>query len=125
MNDLPTPPPTAAPPDVRQPPGPRRKRRRDLQAMHRRAQRLRWRWVRPPDEPVAPRPIRLWLPLTPLLILFAPFALLIAGIAVFLPRPLGMNPAHLVLGVGRTLLALSGTHVEVEAPGASVLIKIF
>lgn len=125
MNDLPTPPTAAAPPEVRQPPRPPRERRRDLQAMQRRAQRLRWRWVRPPEEPTTPRPIRLWLPLTPLLILFAPFALLIAGIAVFLPRPLGMNPAHLVLGVGRTLLALSGTHVEIEAPGASVLIKIF
>lgn len=99
--------------------------RTDLQAMQRRAERLRWRMVRPPEESKLHRPLRLWLPLTPLAILFAPLILLIAGIAVFLPRPLGMNPAQLVLGVGRMLLALNGTEVEVESPRASVLIKIF
>jgi hypothetical protein len=98
---------------------------KDLQAMRERAERLRWRMVRPPEESKLHRPLRLWLPLTPLAILFAPLILLAAGIAVFLPRPLGMNPAQLVLGVGRMLLALNGTEVEVESPHASVLIKIF
>jgi hypothetical protein len=100
-------------------------RRGDLQAMSARAERYRWRLVRPPEESRLPRPIRLWLPLTPFFVLLAPFALLIMGIAVFLPRPLGVNPAHLMLGVGRMLLALNGTQVEVESPHASVLIKIF
>lgn len=104
---------------------PRAARRRDLKAMSERAERYRWRLVRPPEESRLRRPIRLWLPLTPLFVLLAPFALLIMGIAVFLPRPLGVNPAHLVLGVGRMLLALNGTQVEVESPHASVLIKIF
>jgi hypothetical protein len=99
--------------------------RMDLQAMSRRADRLRWRLVRPPEESQLRRPLRLWLPLTPLFILLAPLMLLIMGIAVFLPRPLGVNPAQMVLGVGRMLMALNGTEVEVESPHASVLIKIF
>ena len=103
----------------------RARHRMDLQAMSQRADRLRWRMIRPPEESKLHRPLRLWLPLTPLAILFAPLLLLIAGIAVFLPRPLGVNPAHLVLGVGRFLLALNGTEVEIESPRASVLIKIF
>lgn len=100
--------------------------RMDLQGMSRRVERLRWRTA-PRTEPVEPRPrrpIRLWLPLTPFLILLSPLLLLALGIAVLLPRPLGVNPAHVVLGVGRMLLALNGTHVEVESPNASVLIKI-
>lgn len=99
--------------------------RMDLQAMSARAERLRWRLVRPPEESKLRRPLRLWLPLTPLVILFAPLILLIMGIAVFLPRPLGVNPAQMVLGVGRVLMALNGTEVEVESPHASLLIKIF
>lgn len=96
----------------------------DLQAMSRRAERLRWSHAPRPAEPRPRRPIRLWLPLTPILILLSPILLLALGIAVFLPRPLGVNPAHVVLGVGRMLLALSGAHIEVESPRASVLIKI-
>ena len=99
--------------------------RMDLQAMSRRAEKLRWRLVRPPEESQLRRPLRLWLPLTPLLVLLAPLVLLVLGIAVFLPRPLGVNPAQVVLGVGRMLMALNGTEVEVESPHASVLIKIF
>lgn len=99
--------------------------RMDLQGMSRRAARLRWRLVRPPEESQLRRPLRLWLPLTPLFILLAPLMLLIMGIAVFLPRPLGVNPAQMVLGVGRMLMALNGTEVEVESPHASILIKIF
>lgn len=100
-------------------------RRMDLQAMSQRAERLRWRLVRPPEESKLRRPLRLWLPLTPLFVLLAPLVLLIMGIAVFLPRPLGVNPAQMMLSVGRMLMALNGTQVEVESPHASVLIKIF
>ena len=99
--------------------------RMDLQGMSRRAEKLRWRLVRPPEESQLRRPLRLWLPLTPLFVLLAPFALLIMGICVFLPRPLGINPAQMVLSVGRMLMALNGTEVEVESPHASLLIKIF
>jgi hypothetical protein len=103
--------------------------RMDLQGMSRRVERLRWRTLAraeadAPPEPRVRRPIRLWLPLTPFLILLSPLLLLALGIAVLLPRPLGVNPAHVVLGVGRMLMALNGTQVEVESPSASVLIKI-
>lgn len=96
----------------------------DLQGMSRRAERLRWRHLPRPIEPRPRRAIRLWLPLTPILILLSPLLLLALGIAVFLPRPLGVNPAQVVLGVGRMLMALNGTHVEVDSPHAQVLIKI-
>jgi hypothetical protein len=91
----------------------------DLEAMHERAQRVRGDGGRRPR-----RRVRLWLPLTPFLILLSPIFLLAMAIAVFLPRPFGVNPASAVLGVGRVLLALNGSLVEVESPAASVLIKI-
>jgi hypothetical protein len=95
----------------------------DWNAMADRAERARWRERPRPLGARRPR-VRLWVPLTPILLLLSPLLLLVAGIAVFLPRPLGVNPIHFILGVGRMLLALNGTHVEVESPHASVLIKI-
>lgn len=73
----------------------------------------------------APKRFRLWLPLTPLLILLSPLLLLAIVIAAFLPYPLGVNPTHLVIEGVRTLLALHGTRVEVQSPDASILINIF
>jgi hypothetical protein len=58
----------------------------------------------------APKRFRLWLPLTPLLILLSPLLLLAIVIVIE--------------GV-RTLLALHGTRVEVQSPDASILINIF
>jgi hypothetical protein len=74
--------------------------------------------------PHRPRTIRLWLPLTVLLVLFSPLIFLALGVAVFLPRPLGVNPATLILGLGRMLMSLSGTEVDVDSPAANVRIKI-
>mgnify|MGYP006972405273 CR=1 FL=1 len=99
--------------------------RRPLDEMRQRAARTRWRWVRPPDQPTGARPLRLWLPLTPILVLLAPLVLLVLAVAVFLPRPFGVHPAQLVLGLGRTLMAMSGAQIEVEGPRTSLLIRIF
>ncbi len=69
--------------------------------------------------------LRLWLPLTPLFLLLAPLALLFAPIVwLGLPqRP--RNPYTAALAIGRVLLSLGGTIVDVEAPAARVFIRIF
>ena len=127
MTALPTPTSEPSPPAVSQTERALAKseRRRNLAAMRERAVRLRWRTAKTPRPKVERRTVRLWLPVTPFLILLSPLLLLGLGIAVFLPRPIGVNPAHVVLGVGRMLLALSGTQVEVENDTASVHLKFF
>lgn len=94
-----------------------------FEAMRQRAQRLRWRVI--PARPFEPREIRLWFPLTLILVLLSPLLLLAMGIAVLLPRPLGVNPAYFVLTIGRVLSAISGSEVDVESPRAKVHIKLF
>jgi len=69
--------------------------------------------------------LRLWLPLTPLFLLLAPFALLLAPLFYFAPRSAGLRPIAGALGIGRVLLSLGGTDVDVDAPGVRVQIKIF
>lgn len=99
---------------------PRSRAPRRWEAMRARAERLRWRVVARPR-----RPIRLWVPVTPLVILFSPLILLFLGIAVLLPRPFGVNPAEVVLGVGRFLASLNGTQADAEGEDRSVQIKLF
>jgi hypothetical protein len=82
----------------------------------------------PPPARIEPRRrtvVRLWLPLTPLFLLLAPFALLLAPLLCFAPRPYGDRPLATILGVGRLLLSLGGTDVDVDTPEARVRIQIF
>jgi len=95
---------------------------RRLEAMQARAERLRWRTV---ARPKRDRAIRLWIPVTPILLLFSPVILLAMGVAVFLPKPLGVNPAVMVLGIGRFLASLNGTQVDVEQERRSIQIRLF
>jgi hypothetical protein len=71
--------------------------------------------------------LRLWLPLTPLFWLLSPFALLLAPLLwVWLPaseRP--SRPYAAAVALGGLLVALGGTVVDIDAPGARVLIRIF
>ena len=82
--------------------------------------------------------IRLWLPLTPLWVILSPFALLLAPLVAFAPRLAPMNrsaralrdainahPFRAAFMLGGVLLAMSGTVVDVDAPGARVHIRIF
>jgi hypothetical protein len=77
---------------------------------------------RPPRERVA---IRLFLPLTPFALLFAPFALLLGLVCMPLWPALRVNPLAAVLAVGRLLFALSGTDVSIDTRSAVVRIRIF
>jgi hypothetical protein len=85
--------------------------------------------VRSSPEPRGPRRrvvIRLWLPLTLLFLLLAPFAFLLAPcIYCFTPPAYRTRPFAAVLGLGQVLLSLGGTVVDVDAPGARVSLRIF
>jgi len=87
--------------------------------------------VRPPAPyPSTPRAergravIRLWLPLTPLWLILAPFALLVSPALTLAPATRRMSPFRAAWAVGRLLLALSGTQIEVDSPAALVRIHI-
>jgi hypothetical protein len=69
--------------------------------------------------------VRLWLPLTPLWILLAPFALLLAPVLALVPATRGIPPYRAALTLGVALIALSGTHIEVDTRDALVRIRIF
>ena len=69
------------------------------------------------------RGFRLWLPLFLIWIILAPFAILLAPMLMIYAAICGVNPLAAISAIGRLLWALSGVHVEVESPNASVLIR--
>ena len=74
-----------------------------------------------------PRTVRLWLwlPLTPLFWLLAPLALILAPLSWLAPpRVRPRNPYALVLVLGRLLLSLGGTVVDVDTPDTLVRLRI-
>jgi hypothetical protein len=75
--------------------------------------------------PRRPWSIRLWLPVSVLFILAAPFAL--AAIPVlWLAAPLGRrNWAPAVFAVGAALMALHGTRIDIRTSDITVSIALF
>jgi hypothetical protein len=70
--------------------------------------------------------VRLWLPMTLVFLLLAPFAFLLAPfIHAFTPPRYRTRPLPTVLGIGRLLLSLGGTTVHVDTREALVSIRIF
>ena len=69
--------------------------------------------------------VRLWLPLTLLFLLLAPFALLLAPLLYLAPRPYNVRPFATVATLGVALLSLGGTVVDVDTPDALVRIRVF
>ena len=68
--------------------------------------------------------VRLWLPLTPLFLLLAPFALVLALLGYLAPPRLRPDPLFAALSIGALLLALGGTEILVDTPDAYVRLKI-
>jgi len=83
--------------------------------------------VRPAQaQPVRRRTVvRLWLPLTILFLLLAPFAVLLVPLLYLAPRPYNVRPFATVATLGVMLLSLSRTVVDVDTPEALVRIRIF
>jgi hypothetical protein len=79
--------------------------------------------VLPPAQPRR-AVVRLWLPATLIFLILSPFAFLLAPLLYCVPR-YGARPFATVLGVGRVLLSLGGTDVDVETPDALVRIRLF
>ena len=105
-----------------------------LAAMEGRARRTTPTTRIAPLDPPPPRParamrprtvVRLWLPMTVIFLLLAPFAFLLAPLIYFAPQPYRTRPLAAVLGVGQLLLSLGGTVVDVDTPDALVRIRIF
>lgn len=69
--------------------------------------------------------VRLWIPLTPLVILLAPAAMLAAPLAHRQARARGMNPWAAAWALGAVLRSLSGTSVDVETRKARLHLKLF
>jgi hypothetical protein len=81
--------------------------------------------IEAPTRAVKRTVIRLWLPLTPLWWLLSPFALLLAPLLWLVPMLRGVNPWRAAFALGAALLNLSGTVIDVEAPDATIRIRIF
>ena len=78
-----------------------------------------------PERPQRRTVVRLWLPMTAIFLLLSPFAILLSPLIYFAPPPYGYRPFATVLGIGRLLLSLGGTVVDIDTADARVLIKIF
>lgn len=72
-----------------------------------------------------PTRVGLWLPLTPLFILLAPFALTLSLLGYLVPPRLRPDPVQTALAIGAVLLSLGGTQVLVDTADAKVRIRIF
>ena len=80
----------------------------------------------PARRPRRRRRVFLWLPLTPLWLLLAPFVLLLAPVAwAATPPRHRINPYLAASAIGRVLLSLSGTAVEIDSPWARFSLRIF
>jgi hypothetical protein len=90
--------------------------------MHGRAERTRWATV---ERPTRVTRVSLWLPTTAIFALLAPFALVLLPFLYLAPRRILPDPAAALVGVGRLLLSLGGTHVEVDTPDARVRLRLF
>jgi hypothetical protein len=97
------------------------RRHGDLAALQRRA--LRARRVR--AETRGPARVSLWLPVTPLFAALAPFAMLLAPLMLLAPPMWRVNPYEAAFAIGRVLLSLGGTEIDVDTHDARIRIRMF
>jgi hypothetical protein len=100
--------------------------RGELAAVRRRAMQTRRHRLRAERrERRGPTRISLWLPLTPLFAALAPFVMLLAPLMLLAPPMWRVNPYLAAFTVGRVLLSLGGTDIDVDAHDARIRIRIF
>jgi hypothetical protein len=75
--------------------------------------------------PGGPVRIRLWIPLTALIVLLSPLLLLATTMAALHPRLRRLRAHRLIPVLAMILSNIGGTLIEVEAPGASIRLRIF
>jgi hypothetical protein len=68
--------------------------------------------------------VRLFLPLTPIVLLLSPFAVLVALLCIPAAPLLRVNPLAAALATGRVLLALGGTDITIDTRDAFVRLRI-
>lgn len=70
--------------------------------------------------------LALWLPVTPLALIISPLALFSAALLTLVPARRRPPPLRTAWAIGTMLLSLSGTRVNIDAPGPIHLrIRIF
>ena len=72
-----------------------------------------------------PTRMSLWLPLTPLFAALAPFVMLLAPLMLLAPPMWRVNPYLAAFTIGRVLLSLGGTEIDVDTHDARIRIRIF
>jgi hypothetical protein len=105
-----------------EPSPPRTLRRGNYARMRARAELARQGVERPAHGPVR---VALWLPTTALFALLAPFALMLLPFLYLAPRRILPDPPGALASVGRLLLSLGGTRVDVDTPDARVRLRFF
>ncbi len=70
------------------------------------------------------RALRLWVPLFLVWILLLPFAVILLPFLFIVCAAADLDPVEAMSSVMAVLASLSGTHVEVDAPDASVFFHI-
>ena len=68
--------------------------------------------------------VRVWIPLFLIWLLLAPLVIVLAPIAMIVALVLGYDVWRGTAAIVGVFTALSGFHVEVQAPGALVLVHI-
>ena len=72
----------------------------------------------------AGRGVRLWIPLFLMWLLLLPFALIVLPVLFVVCIVVDVDPFPALGAIWRVLCGLSGAHVEVEAPDASVFVSV-
>ena len=72
----------------------------------------------------AGRGVRLWIPLFLLWLLLIPLALIVLPVLFVVCIVADVDPFRGLAAIWRVLCGLSGAHVEVDAPNASVFVHV-
>jgi len=68
--------------------------------------------------------IKLWAPLFLLWLVLLPIAVVLSPLIVVGGAAAGVNPFKTLAAAGAVLGAMAGTHVEIEAKDASILVRL-
>jgi hypothetical protein len=75
-------------------------------------------------EPRGGRRIRLWLPLFLVWLLLVVLGVLLSPLILIGCLIVRLNPFQVIWSLIRVFVAMAGTHIEVQAPEATVLVRV-